>query len=172
MVDDRSQNLTERQLECLRLVYTHHTIQEIAARLSLTVEGVNYHLTGARKILGIGSSAAAARLVFGAKLPSEYISHVAAPNTVVPPAENDSFSPSDEDPDGQENAAPMLQEMQAEYTADFRSQQGRGLRLPIRTGGRPTNDLTPWEVLAWGLGIAFLAVALLGAMMSLQHAPR
>jgi DNA-binding CsgD family transcriptional regulator len=95
--------LTERQKECLLLVYSHHTITEIAGKLGLSVEGVNYHLGGARKALGASSSAQAARLLYGGLPPTDYISHVAASNAVGATTQSDSFGTS---PDQQ--ASPLM----------------------------------------------------------------
>jgi DNA-binding CsgD family transcriptional regulator len=75
--------LTERQKECLLLVFTHHTISEIASKIGLSVEGVNYHLGGARRTLGASSSGQAARMAYGDFSPADYISPVAAPNAVA-----------------------------------------------------------------------------------------
>jgi len=166
--DELFDRLTERQRECLRLIYTHHSIKEIARLLGLTEDGIKWHLREARETLGVGRSAEAARLVFGDALPQTYLPRVGAPG-VVSSAEPAAMIGSSPDMAGKRTQDDALREPQARYRIEPILDEGPGLRLPLPTAGRPRNDLTAIEKLAWGLAIGILAALLLGALTSLQH---
>ncbi len=166
MNDALFDRLTERQRECLRLIYTHHSIKEIARLLALSEDGVKWHLREARETLGVGRSAEAARMVFGDALPETYTQRVGTPRVGDPPAADVIVPPST---GGWTAHDDVLRETQAAYRVDMLPDDRRVLRLPIPTSGRPRNDLTAIEKLAWGLAIGVLAALLLGALTSLQH---
>ena len=168
MNDELFDRLTDRQRECLRLIYTHHSVKEIARLLGLTEDGIKWHLREARETLGVGRSAEAARLVFGDALPQTYLPRVGPPQVVSAPVPHAIVAPFP-DMGGEGAHDDALREPQATYRIAAPSDDGYGLRLPIPTAGRPRNDLTPIEKLAWGLAIGILAALLLGALTSLQH---
>lgn len=58
------ERLSERQRECLRLVYQRFTSKEIGLRLGVAPDTVDQHIKRAMRTLGTGSRAEAARLVF------------------------------------------------------------------------------------------------------------
>jgi len=59
----RLSDLNERQRQCLRLYYANLEIKEIARELGLSPHTVREHLRDARRILGVGRSMQAARLL-------------------------------------------------------------------------------------------------------------
>lgn len=58
---DRIERLSERQKQCLRLVYARHTSKEIALQLGLSFDTVDQHVKRAMQILGSSSRGEAAR---------------------------------------------------------------------------------------------------------------
>jgi DNA-binding CsgD family transcriptional regulator len=166
--DQRFDRLTDRQRECLRLIYTHHSIKEIARLLGLSEDGVKWHLREARETLGVGRSAEAARLVFGGAPPYAYPQRVGPPDVVASPEPDAIVAPFPDEPGGRVRDD-AVREPQAIYRVMPSPDERPSLRLPIPTAGRPRNDLTAIEKLAWGLAIGVLAVLLLGALTSLQH---
>jgi len=62
MTDRRLEQLSERQRECLRLLYANLGVKEIAAELNLSPFTVRTHLRDARRIVGASRSMQAARL--------------------------------------------------------------------------------------------------------------
>ena len=58
------ERLSDRQRECLRLVYQRFTSKEIGLKLEVAPDTVDQHIKRAMRTLGTGSRAEAARLVF------------------------------------------------------------------------------------------------------------
>ena len=168
MDDELFSRLTERQRECLRLIYAHHSIKEIARLLGLSEDGVKWHLREARETLGVGRSAQAARMVFGDAPPPAYPRRVGPPG-VVPTAAFDALESPYPDDRGGIVYDDALREPQATYRIEPAFDDRHSLRLPIPTAGRARNDLSAIEKLVWGLAIGVLAALLLGALTSLQH---
>lgn len=63
MAAPRSEQLTEAQRICLRLVYSHHSSKEIAAKLGVSPSAVDKRLERAVQVLDAGSRFEAARLL-------------------------------------------------------------------------------------------------------------
>lgn len=59
----RINELSERQKECLRLLFANYSIKDIANELDLALSTVKGHLTNARQILGADRSMQAARIL-------------------------------------------------------------------------------------------------------------
>lgn len=164
---DRLERLTDRQRECLRLIGRGLRGYEISEKLGISETAVTERLRDARRTLGVSSSIAAARLLE---------EHEAGTTS-----DGDSFSvlapaapPARREPSGSGASEPvdMLQEAMAPYIASVSDHERRTvLPLPVPTDGRRRNDLTWYQKLAWGLAIAFLAIAVVGAMKALQHTP-
>jgi DNA-binding CsgD family transcriptional regulator len=55
------ERLSERQKQCLRLVYTRHSSKEIGLQLGLSFDTVDQHVKRAMRILGVSSRGEAAR---------------------------------------------------------------------------------------------------------------
>src|ERR1700760_2870346 len=63
MDESRIGRLNERQKQCLRLYHAQLEAKEIAKKLGIPPHTVNEHLRDARRILGVGRSIHAARLL-------------------------------------------------------------------------------------------------------------
>jgi DNA-binding CsgD family transcriptional regulator len=63
MEPDRLARLTEKQRECLRLVYAHLSSKEIAPRLGIEPGTVDQYIKAAIRVLGVADRRAAARLL-------------------------------------------------------------------------------------------------------------
>ena len=63
MVQTRSQQLTEPQRECLRLVLTHHSSKEIAELLGISPSAVDKRIERAIQMLGVTTRFQAARII-------------------------------------------------------------------------------------------------------------
>jgi DNA-binding CsgD family transcriptional regulator len=61
---DRIERLTDKQRECLRLVYAHLSSKEIAPRLGVEPGTVDQYVKAAMRILGVADRRAAARMLF------------------------------------------------------------------------------------------------------------
>jgi DNA-binding CsgD family transcriptional regulator len=60
---DRMERLTDKQRECLRLVYAHLSSKEIAPRLGVEPGTVDQYIKAAMRILGVVDRRAAARML-------------------------------------------------------------------------------------------------------------
>ncbi|MDR6626366.1 DUF4019 domain-containing protein [Caulobacter segnis] len=69
-MNERSQTLTEREKETLRLLLAGHDAKSAASALGLSVHTVNERLREARRKLGVGSSREAARVLARAEGPN------------------------------------------------------------------------------------------------------
>jgi DNA-binding CsgD family transcriptional regulator len=63
MADPRLDQLSERQKQCLRLLFANLSIKEIGAELDLAPVTVKGHLSNARRLLGVNRSMQAARIL-------------------------------------------------------------------------------------------------------------
>jgi len=63
MEADRLARLTDKQRECLRLVYAHMSSKEIAQRLGVEPGTVDQYVKAAMRILGVSDRRAAARML-------------------------------------------------------------------------------------------------------------
>lgn len=166
-MNDRLDRLTEKQRDCLRLIGRGFRGYEIAQRLGISETAVTERLRDARRTLDVPSSIAAARLLEGYE--AQTIKAGDNFSGLVPQAPSDRKAVPGSD---LESPADLLQEAMAPYIATLREHDQRAfLPLPVPTDGRRRNDLTWYQKLAWGLAIAFLAIAVVGAMKALQHTP-
>jgi DNA-binding CsgD family transcriptional regulator len=63
MDQDRLSRLTDKQRECLRLVYAHMSSKEIAQQLGVEPGTVDQYVKAAMRILGVSERRAAARML-------------------------------------------------------------------------------------------------------------
>src|SRR4249919_2885828 len=63
MSDERLDRLTDKQRECLRLVYAHLSSKEIAPRLRVEPGTVDQYIKAAMRTLGVSDRRAAARML-------------------------------------------------------------------------------------------------------------
>ena len=96
-MDSLTDQLTEPQRECLRLVLAHHNSKEIAAKLGISPSAVDKRIERAVQLLGTSSRFAAARMVAAEeggvgydRLPSEPID---VPESAPPESEPSGGAP-------------------------------------------------------------------------------
>lgn len=159
---DRVAQLTEKQRECLRLVWRHRESKEIARDLGISPHSVDGRIKTAMRALGVDDRYEAARLLaifegHGTDQPPVY-----QPSDVP---DRPMFTPSlsSLNADGRTAGPLVLEEAQAAY--HLSPTPGPMFAPPLPTKGRPKNDLSAsirlfWVVLvAIGAAIAFGALA-------------
>lgn len=167
VTQDRIARLTDRQRECLRLLYAHYRPGEIATRMRISTDRVNQLLKGARERLGVSRSIDAARILAQHETaPSQDLGDQNIGLSADPvPVDDDVVYNVRVDPE----PVPMLRERPATYDLEP-GRIGVVLPVPFPNRRRPFNELTWYHRLAWGLAIAVGATVLAGAMVSLQNA--
>lgn len=168
MSTDRINRLTDRQRECLRLLYAHYKPGEIATRLGISTDRVNQHLKAARERLGVSRSIDAARQLAAFENASSHAVGDHAVGLVPHPPTADDEPAFDEGAD--HGATAVLHEELAPYHVEPDPGLAADLPLPLPTRRRPFNELSWYQRLAWGVAIALGATVLAGAMVSLQNA--
>lgn len=133
MPSDRIDQLTPRQLECLRLVNRGLSSKEIAKELGISYHTVDDHLKHAIDTLGVRTRFDASRLL------NEHENTPPVLGTQPPDVDLPVTEPSEPHPD-RSNAQPWW------------------AKLPLRRTGGRSNDLTIVQRFAW---VIILAVALL-----------
>lgn len=152
MAADDPSRLTDRQIDCLRLVGQGLSSKEIAAELGISHHTVDLHLKRAIRTLGVATRRDAARRLEAADSDAP-VAAADAPS-VLPrrpaPADTQSL---DTQPDGLAEAAPI-----AAIMTPAGPDRRPWMRLPFLRQGRRYNDLAPVARLGW---VAILAVAML-----------
>lgn len=159
-MDDRVRQLSAKQLDVLRLVGRGLRTYEAAAELGISEAATTERLREARRVLGVSSSVAAARLVVKHELAINKNNGDTIP-VIVAETERAEHAFLTE-------PAAELRDVQSAYADVLEVSPKRGFPWPVERAGRRTNDLTWYQILAWGLFIGFVAVSLLGAMKALQ----
>jgi len=155
MTEERLDRLTDKQRECLRLVYAHLSSKEIAPRLRVEPGTVDQYVKAAMRTLGVSDRRAAARML------AEHEARDARPLVYQPLdiaqiGEPAMFVPSTEGRKTVSGGA--VREDQAVFQIlPTNPPAAFHLPLPIR-GGRP-HDLSPVKRLGWIL-LLILLIAL------------
>jgi DNA-binding CsgD family transcriptional regulator len=148
---DRIERLTDKQRECLRMVYRHMETKEIARVLGLSPDGVTQRIKTAMKTLGVDRRRDAARILAEAEGLTPYPPHVYQPRDIASAPEPAMFRPSTEGGWRGSFSGEAMREEQAAFLVAPQSRRP-ALPLPIR-GARP--DDVAWQTrLAWIAGIA------------------
>ncbi|MFW2828892.1 response regulator transcription factor [Sphingomonas sp. ID0503] len=163
---DACLRLSERQRECLRLVYKHMRQKEIARELGIAPTTVEMHLKAARTALGAADSREAAQILALYEGRDTYGQSIHGPEQVAERLSD--LSPIVPQPNygnGRFGAVTdqALHEDQAFFDA-FAETQSFLPDLPFPTQGRAKNDLGPWLRLAW-IGTIVVGLLLGTAMM-------
>jgi DNA-binding CsgD family transcriptional regulator len=163
---DRINRLTDKQRECLRLVYRHMETKEIARVLGLSPDGVTQRIKTAMKTLGVDRRRDAARILAEAEGLGSYPPHVHPPRDIAPAPEPVMFAPSIEGERqyGATSVGAMREEQAAFEAAPSLRSRGLQLPLPIR-GGRP-NDLNSWHRLGWILAVMLMIAFMFGVFLA------
>jgi DNA-binding CsgD family transcriptional regulator len=160
MEADRLARLTDKQRECLRLVYAHMSSKEIAPRLGVEPGTVDQYLKAAMRTLGVSERRAAARML------AEHEAEAGQPLVYQPldlagGGDPVTFGPSTE---GRRDTAfgGVMREDQARFEVGSPSslQDPAKLPLPVR-GGRPS-DLSPVKRLGWIFALILLIALAFG----------
>lgn len=150
--DDLSK-LTDRQIDCLRLVGQGMSSKEIAAALGISHHTVDLHLKRAIRTLGVASRRDAARrwdaiaAQDGAVAPAMPAAAIIDP---PPPASAGDTQPLDTQPAGVAEPPPITAILTP--AGDDRRPK---MRLPFLRQGRQYNDLGPAARLGWIVALAF-----------------
>lgn len=146
MTADRIERLTDKQRECLRLVYAHLSSKEIAPRLGVEPGTVDQYIKAAMRILGVADRRAAARML------AEHEAKTAQPLVyqsldIAVVGDPVMFGPS---AGGRRNAtsSETVREDRARFHVDP-TPSLESLKLPLPSSKRKPSDLSPLVRLGW-----------------------
>lgn len=160
-MNDRLKLLTDKQRECLRLVWQQHDSKQIARILGLKPDAVDGRIKTASKVLGVSSRFDAARLLAAADAAAEGRSGIYPPSDVPEPSmPAPSFLSSQ--PAERRSDHLAFEEAQASYRLSPQP-SGEWLVPPLPGDGRETNALSIKERLLWIGAIAAVTGLAFGA---------
>jgi DNA-binding CsgD family transcriptional regulator len=151
MSADRIERLTDKQRECLRMVYRHMETKEIARVLGLSPDGVTQRIKTAMKTLGVDRRRDAARILAEAEGLAPYPRQVYTSRDIASPPELAMLAPSIE---GEWQSGSPGEGVREDQAAFLVAPQARRTALPLPIGGARPNDLDWLKRLAWIAGIA------------------
>ncbi|MEA3042669.1 MAG: hypothetical protein QOH47_507 [Sphingomonadales bacterium] len=166
MNPDRIERLTDKQRQCLRLVYAHKETKEIARILGLSPDGVTQRIKAAMRTLGVDKRRDAALMLAEAEGltayprqvdPSRDIASVPEPATIAPSIEG-----------GRQYEASSVGAMREEQAVfeTATSLRPRGFQLPLPIwGGRPS-DLGSLLRLGWIFAVMLLIALTFGIFLT------
>jgi DNA-binding CsgD family transcriptional regulator len=163
---DPIERLTDKQRECLRLVYRHMETKEIARALGLSPDGVTQRIKTAMKTLGVDRRRDAARILAEAEGLEPYPSHVHPPRDIASPGEPAMLAPPTYGKlheSGSEGRGMM--EEQAMF-ALAPPPGPRRLQVPLPFGGSRPSDLSWLRRLGWIIGIMFVTALVFGMFLA------
>jgi DNA-binding CsgD family transcriptional regulator len=163
MNEQRLARLTDKQRECLRLVYAHMSSKEIAPKLGVEPGTVDQYIKAAMRILGTSDRRAAARML------AEHEDRIVQPLVYQPldiavvgdPA---MFGASTEGRREAQPGGPMREERAIFEPFPIDKPDFVALPLPIR-GGRPS-DLGIVKRLGWIFGLILLIALTFGLFVT------
>ena len=169
--DDPRETLTERERQCLRLVFERLRPKEIGRALGISHHTVNGHLQQAMRKLGATSSLEAARLLETIERPNAPESVTGYPFGVEFPHDPSSLNPSHQGGSGNDRSRDHIGDRVRDgafgerWTADAAPSVNRSprLRWPLPAPGENRNDLKPTERILW-IVAGLLAVAMITFM--------
>jgi len=163
MEPDRLARLTDKQRECLRLVYAHLSSKEIAPRLGVEPGTVDQYIKTAMRILGVADRRAAARMLAeheaGARQPLVY-----QPSGIALIGDPVMFGPSTGGRHEARSGEVMREDPAMFQVNPTPSLDSLRLPLPIRKG-RPS-DLSPLVRLGWILVLLILIALAFGIFLA------
>jgi len=163
MKADRIERLTEKQRECLRLVYAHLSSKEIAPRLGIEPGTVDQYIKAAMRTLGVADRRAAARMLaeHDAKADQPLVYQ---PLDIAPAGDSAMFGSST---GGQRQAA--FDEAMREDRAVFHvlpTPSRDSLKLPLPIGETKPSDLGPLLRLGWIVALLILIALAFGVFIT------
>jgi DNA-binding CsgD family transcriptional regulator len=163
---DRIERLTDKQRECLRMVYRHMETKEIARVLGLSPDGVTQRIKTAMKTLGVDRRRDAARILAEAEGPPPYPRHVYPSRDIAIASRLGTIAPPS---DGGLHESALdgrgVMEEQAGFTA-FLPPRQRGLQVPLPFWGSRPSDLDWLRRLGWIIGIMFVTALMFGMFLA------
>ena len=163
MEPDRLARLTDKQRECLRLVYAHLSSKEIAPRLGVEPGTVDQYIKAAMRILGVADRRAAARMLAeheaGGGQPLVY-----QPLDIAPAGDPVMFGPSTGGRREAMSSGAMREDramFQVHPTPSLDS-----LKLPLPIGKGKPSDLSPLLRLGWILLLLLLIALAFGIFIT------
>jgi DNA-binding CsgD family transcriptional regulator len=167
MKPERIERLTEKQRECLRLVFMHRSSKEIARELQIGVDAVDQRIKTAMRTLDVESRTDAAVLLAQSEGLGPYQRLVYQRPDVVPDAAPASFA--DRANEGaralEEPYGMAVREEQAVFQA-LQWRPARALPLPLQFEGEGRNGLAPWQRVTWIVVIAIGVAIGFGAFLT------
>ena len=163
MNPDRIERLTDKQRQCLRLVYAHKETKEIARILGLSPDGVTQRIKAAMRTLGVDKRRDAALILAEAEDPATYPRRVYPPQDIALAPEPPMLAPSTEGGRQSGSSAGAMREEQAAFWA---APSSRGPALPLPIGGARPDDVGLLTRLAWIAGIAIGIAFAFGALVA------
>lgn len=163
MDPNRVERLTDKQRECLRLVYRHMETKEIARVLSLSPDGVTQRIKSAMKTLGVDRRRDAARILAEAEGLGSYPPQVYSSRDIAITPHPAISAASTEDGRQSGSSGEAMREEQAAFEAV--SLAGPSA-LPLPIGGARPNDVGFQKRLAWIAGIAIGIALAFGALVA------
>ena len=167
MKPDRIERLTEKQRECLRLVFMHRSSKEIARELGIGADAVDQRIKTAMRTLDVESRTDAARLLASHEGLGPYQRLVyqmpdVVPEGVVPSIE---ATATEGTRIADEPYGTAVREEQASFQA-LHWRPARALPFPLPIEGEGRNGLRPWQRVAWVVGIAIGTAIAFGAFLT------
>jgi DNA-binding CsgD family transcriptional regulator len=151
MSGDRIDRLTDKQRECLRMVYRHMETKEIARELGLSPDGVTQRIKTAMKTLGVDRRRDAALILAKAEGLEPYPRQVYSSRDIASAPEPAMLATSTE---GERQSGSSGEAMREEQSAFRAAAPSRSPALPLPIGGARPNDVGWQTRLAWIAGIA------------------
>ena len=166
MTADRIERLTDKQRECLRLVYRHMETKEIARELGLSPDGVTQRIKTAMRTLGVDRRRDAARILAEAEGTAPYprqvymsrdIASAPEPAMLVQPTDGELHKSGLDDR--------RFMEEQARF-AVMPPSGFRGFQVPLPFEGNRPSDLSWSRRLGWIIGIMFVTALVFGMFLA------
>jgi DNA-binding CsgD family transcriptional regulator len=166
MNSDRIERLTDKQRECLRLVYAHMETKEIARTLGISPDGVTQRIKTAMRVLDVNRRRDAAQILAEAEGLAAYPRRVHPSWDIASMAEPAMFVPSIEGGRQYEaSSVGVMREEQAVFETAT-SLRPRGIQLPLPIwGGRPS-DLNALRRLGWIFAVRLLIALTFGICLT------
>jgi DNA-binding CsgD family transcriptional regulator len=155
--------LTEKQRECLRLVYAHKETKEIARILGLSPDGVNQRIKTAMNTLGVSRRRDAAQIVAEGEGLGTYPPLVHAPWDIAPVPDPTTFGVSTEGKRQGGSSAGMMREQQSAFMATSIVQMPK---LPLSLWGSRPSDLNWVRRIGWIVAIMLIIALAFGVFLA------
>ncbi|TMJ19669.1 MAG: helix-turn-helix transcriptional regulator [Alphaproteobacteria bacterium] len=155
--------LTEKQRECLRLVYAHKETKEIARQLGLSPDGVNQRIKTAMNTLGVSRRRDAAQMLAEAEGLGTYPPLVYRSRDIASASEPAMLGPSTE---GGRQSGFSGEAMREDQAAFWVAPQSREPALPLPIGRMRPDDIGLVGRLAWIAAITIGVALAFGALIA------